>query len=161
MRNAEFQIPHSALKKGLPMNPHDVYRSQHGAGWTRIEMLLRLFDAGIERLESAQTALRRSDEDAAARDMLRAQKIVAALMSGLNMEYGEISKPLEQLYAFVLVSIAERRPEKLQSAAQVLITLREAFDAIRPQAIALENDGAIPPVSQGSPMVTSAVETTA
>ena len=42
------------------MNPYLAYKNSQNPAWTRIEMLLALYDGAIERLETAVAALRKT-----------------------------------------------------------------------------------------------------
>ena len=127
------------------MNAHDIYKQQQAVGWTRIDMLLALYDGAIERTEKARDAIARGDRSAAVAPLLRAQRIVAELFAGLDLGYGELPRDLQRLYVFVLRSITQGTPEHLGAALDVLRTLREGLAGIRSEAVELERSGAIPP----------------
>lgn len=128
-----------------PTNPYETYQRQRTVGWTRIDLLLALYDGAIERLEQAGDALARKDDSAAAPLLLRAQRIVVELIAGLDLRYGEIPRNLQQLYAFVLHAIAVRSERQIGDALIVMRTLRDGLVEIRSEALSLERSGAVAP----------------
>src|SRR5262245_331528 len=109
------------------MNPYQSYQHQKAFGWTRIEMLLALYDGAITRLEQACEAVARRDAQAATPLRLRAQRIVAELIAGLDLSYGDVPQNLHRLYAFVLRCIDGGTVKQLSGAVAVLQTLREGL----------------------------------
>ncbi len=126
------------------MDPLDAYRQQYSPGWTRVDMLLALFDGAVERLESAAEALRRGDRPAALPLLTRAQLIVCELAGGVDPGYPDAATFLS-LYEFATSAIAEATPERVGGALRVLRTLREAFANVREEAARLEREGVLPP----------------
>jgi hypothetical protein len=55
-----------------------------------------------------------------------------------------------RLYEFVNHALDSGRLDKVEGALQVLRTLREALEAIRPEAAELERSGRIPPADAPS-----------
>lgn len=124
-----------------------AYQQQTGSGWTRIDLLLALYDGAIERLEAVLRALAR-DQDAAAQPLLkRVELIVAGMVSGTNPEGGAGSLNLLRLYDYVAHCLRAAGPKELHSALSVLQTLREGFQGIREEALRLERTGAVPPAN--------------
>ena len=129
------------------MNPYQVYREQQTIGWSRIDLLLALYDGAIERLEQTRQALARADRTAAAPLLVRSQRIVLELAASLDFKYGEVSKNLHRLYLFVMGAMSGTKPD-IEAALAVLRVLREGLEGIRPEAIQLERSGAIPPADE-------------
>ncbi len=72
--------------------------------------------------------------------------VVCQLAAGVDPNYDGAANFL-RLYDFVIRAISKRTVEQAEAALKVLRTLREGFQAIRPEAVALEKSGAIPPVN--------------
>lgn len=122
-------------------------RQQTGSGWTRIDLLLALYDGAIDRLEAALRALAQ-DQDSAAQPLLRrVELIVAGMVAGTNPEGDDSSQNLLRLYDYVIRCLRAAGPRELHSALSVLRTLREGFQGIREEALRLERTGAVPPVN--------------
>src|SRR5262245_12280054 len=126
------------------MKPCESYQHHTAAGWTRIEVLLALYDGAIARIELAIDALARRDKSLATPLLLRTQRIVAELMAGLDLNYGDVPRNLHRLYGFVLRSLEIGTDVQLSAALEVMCTLREGLDGIRAEANALERSGAVP-----------------
>lgn len=127
------------------MNPYRAYQGQAYTNWLRIDLLLALYDGAIERLESAAAALRKQDRAAAAPLLARARLIVAGLIAAVDSSQGQLAVQFLRLYEFVNHSLEVAGVKELESALKVLRTLRESLQAIRPEAVAMERNGLIPP----------------
>jgi hypothetical protein len=117
--------------------------------WTRIDMLLALLEETIRVLETLQQTVAGQGDQAqreAQTEALwqRGRLLVGALLSGVYPESSEPGWLCWRLYEFVLHVLEQRRVDSLAGALQVLRTLFEAFQAIRPEAVSLERTGAIP-----------------
>ena len=130
-------------------NVASIYKTQQAkTSWTRIEMLLELYDFAIASLE----ALRDKKEDSGypeqdrARDLLRAQKAIWGIYSGLDEE-SEISQNVMRLLLFVSMSVEKADYEP---ALNVVNNLRQAFASIKEEANRLEHSGDIPPLKHQS-----------
>lgn len=128
------------------MNPYETYERNRASGWTRIDMLLALYDGAIARLEQAHGALARGDTREAAPLLLRTQRIVVELLGGIDLAYGEVPRNLQRLYLFVLQALAPASPTSIAGALKVLRTLRDGLQEVRSEAVELERSGTIPPV---------------
>lgn len=133
------------------MNAYHAYRRQEpSAGWTRIDMLLALFDKAIERLDKAEACLNAGERPAALGLLAKAQLVVSALASGVRLEDGndETGANLLRLYEYVTNEIREANLAGIANARTILTTLREGFEAIRPQANQMEKAGEFARASQ-------------
>jgi flagellin-specific chaperone FliS len=130
------------------MNPHDTYRQQRAFGWTRIDMLLALYDGAMQRIEQAREAMERGDTPAAQPLLLRAQRIVVELHAGLDLRHGQLPHDFQRLYGFVLHALSAGTGRHLAAALDVLRTLRDGLAGIRDETVRLERSGTIPPVDQ-------------
>jgi flagellar secretion chaperone FliS len=129
------------------MNPYRAYQENQNPAWTRIDMVLALYDGAIGRLEAAAAALRLNDAAKAGPLLERSLAIVAELSAGLDFRHGEIPVNLLRLYEFAVHCISLRTVEKVEDALRVLCELREGMLGIRDEAVQLERDGLIPPVT--------------
>lgn len=129
------------------MQAHSAYRKQQNVVPARIDLILALYDRGVDRAETAQAALAAGDRMAAQTAAAQIQMIVAAFTSELSPD-DPLAVNLLRLYEFVAHSAAELTAESLQAAARVLGTLREGFQAIREEAVRLEREGQLPPLDQ-------------
>jgi flagellar protein FliS len=123
-------------------------QQQHDAPATRIDLILALYDKMLARLDKAEAALGRGEPSAARTALAEAQLMVASLASGNLEGKDDLSLNLLKLYEFVGHRLNEPTLEHIRDARQILTTLREAFEAIRPEALRLEREGLVPRLDQ-------------
>lgn len=125
------------------MNPYLAYRrSEEPTGWTRIDLLLALYDKALERLASAAASLADGDHWAAVPQMAKTQLIVAELASGVRLDVDEErGANMIRLYEFVANELRRPTADGIANARAVLRTLREGFEAVREEANRLERSG--------------------
>ena len=111
------------------------------SGWTRIDMLLALYDRAIISVRSAQEAEAAENEKLFAEKFIDAHKCVLAIHGGLKPEECEMSFNIARLLHFIMTRISEHN---FDEAVHFLEKLRSSFEAIREEATALERAGKIP-----------------
>jgi flagellar secretion chaperone FliS len=128
------------------MNPYNAYRRQEATpGWTRIDMLLALYDGAIERLKKSAELFRRNQASEAIPLLARTQLILSELAAGVRPEIaGESGAALLQLYLYIVDRIKKPDAARSEEGAKLLETVREGFAAIRDQAADMERRGEIP-----------------
>ena len=129
------------------MNPYKAYQSQRDLGLSRIDTLLALYDEAISALERASAAQRSGDGRAAAPLLDRARLAVTGLVAGVDASYGEVPVNLLRLYEYVLHGLERGAKGDVADALEILSSLREGMQAIRPEALALERGGSVPPIT--------------
>lgn len=110
-------------------------------GWTRIDMLIQLYDRAIASLEGAAEAMESGDDAMYARLFLDAQKTILAIHTGLKADEYEIAFNVARLLHFSLVSIENKN---FKDAIMVMSNLRDGFVGIAEEANELEKTGQIP-----------------
>lgn len=133
------------------MNAYRAYRRpEPSAAWTRIDLLLALYDGALERLQKAEAALRQGDEAAAVPLLVRAQLIVSGLASGVRSDgtNEEMAANMLRLYEYVTHELRQPRLAGIENARKVLATLREGFETIRGEAAELERSGRLQPADR-------------
>lgn len=128
-------------------NPLEVYRSQRASAWTRVDMVVALYDEAIKRIDQALEAIERSDLIASRQHGLRILQLIACLRSGVDAQAGNLPQDILRLYNFIDRCVAEGTREHLQYARQVIVPLRDSFQEIRDNVAELERAGEIPPLS--------------
>jgi flagellar secretion chaperone FliS len=125
------------------MNPYKKYDcSEPTIGWTRIEMLLALYDGAISRLTKAEMALSNGDVPVATPYVAKAQLIVSELSAGVRTEFNEeMGTNILRLYEFVVNELRSVRRQNVSNAKKILVILREGFETIREDANKLERSG--------------------
>jgi flagellin-specific chaperone FliS len=125
------------------MNPHDAYKTLDIVNWTRIDMLIALYDEAIKQINKANQA---ENELVRAEHRLKAIRIVTHLRTGLDPQFGELPKNMGELFDFVAHCLADNDAQRVDAANSILSNLRGAFDSIRDTAIELESSGDITPL---------------
>jgi flagellin-specific chaperone FliS len=137
------------------MDPRVIYRESYSPGWSRVDMLLALFDGAIIRLEMAAGALGRGERETAVRLLTRAGLIVCELAAGVDTDYAHAAEFL-RLYAVASRAIGAATVEQTGAALAVLRAMREGLAGLREEAARLEREGVLPPPADGRMVPTRA-----
>ena len=111
---------------------------------TRIDMLLSLYDRAIATIRFAQYAKEANDTELLTRKLLEANRVMLALHGGLNTEEYDMAVAVAQLLNFVMLRLEQHN---FDEAVYFLEKLQTSFGQIRDEAVALEQQGKIPPMS--------------
>jgi flagellin-specific chaperone FliS len=125
-------------------NPFEVYRDQRVASWTRVDMVLTLYDEATNRIDRAIEALDRGDQVDSRQHCLRVLQLIACLRSGVDAEAGKLPHDILRLYNFIDHCITGGTRADLTFARKVLTPIRDSFEEIRDTVADLEQDGGIP-----------------
>jgi flagellar secretion chaperone FliS len=127
------------------------------AGFTRIDLLLALYDKALERMDTAADALDRNDPATAIPQLSKTQLIVNELAAGVRVEVNpESNTNLLRLYEFVSHELAKATVPAIRGAQKLLRTLREGFEAVRAEANELERSGQLAKADQLQMVLTTA-----
>ncbi len=110
-------------------------------GWTRIDMLLALYDRAIVSARQAQAAHKADDKIQFAEKIIDAQRVILALHAGLKPDEYELSHNIARLLHFISVRLGEKN---FDEAVHFLEKLRSSFEQIREEATKLELAGKLP-----------------
>jgi flagellin-specific chaperone FliS len=127
------------------MNAADHYKNQITNGWTRIDMLLALYDAIVDSLSSAEEAQAGDDQSRLSREMLRTQRLMLGILAGIDHDRHDLAGEIGRLCHFALDRISQ---QDLSAARRILSILKEAFEGISEQAHELERTGVTPPLEE-------------
>jgi flagellin-specific chaperone FliS len=127
------------------MGQLDAYKRQSlDAGWTRIELLLWLYDRAITAIEGCEIAFEADDSIAFAKQEIQARKVLLAIQSGIKPEESEVAFNITRLLHHVLFTFDNHRFEACKT---ILTSIRDGFAAIADQANEMERSGQIPPIA--------------
>lgn len=136
------------------MSPYEKYRTQITTGWTRIDMLLALYDGAVRCLERGITAAPAqpgaTSQALPATNVLEAQNLILALLEGLDDSVGEPVPSIRRLLLFCLDRVQTRSPSSWSEAHHILNTLRDGFRHIADEARTMELQGQLPPLPSGT-----------
>lgn len=120
------------------------YRSVAAMGWTRIDMLLALYAALLKTLMEGENALIAGKTREVAVLRSRACHQLLGLISGIDLEQGEIPQDTMRLLIYVWDEVACEECAAWSRAHRIVSTLEQSFAAIADEARVLERDGVIP-----------------
>ena len=128
------------------MQGYSAYsKSKRTAGWTRIELLLAVYDKALGRLDLAEAEIKAGRVSRAIAHLAKAQLAVSVLAGGVRAGAGnELGVNMLRLYDFAVRQLATPTLANIASVRKVLTELRKGFEAIRLEANALERTGKIP-----------------
>jgi flagellar biosynthetic protein FliS len=111
----------------------DSYASDTVHSLPRGQLLLRIYDTLLVRVQEAEAALRGGNRARAGLAISRAFDIVSALREALDRDAGAACVPrLDQLYrtvgTWLLEANVTQSPDLLRSSRRILTTLKEGWD---------------------------------
>ena len=132
------------------MTAYQAYRRpQPAAAWTRMDLVLALYDKALERLDRAEASLAAGEEHPAVQQLLKVQFTLTELSAGVVVDANpELGTNLLRLYEFVAHQLSSPNVEGIRTARKILGTLREGFEAVREEGNAVERRGAVPAAEQ-------------
>ncbi|MBS3872615.1 MAG: flagellar export chaperone FliS [Firmicutes bacterium] len=111
-------------------NPYQVYQQQSVMTASPGDLTLMLFNGCLKFMGRAELALEKKDLAGAHEALLRAQDIIAELMSSLDMQY-ELSGNLLALYEFIYRHLVQanikKDPSLIAEAVALVAELRDAW----------------------------------
>jgi hypothetical protein len=123
---------------------HRAYHRSTATQWSRIDLLVALYDATRRNLEIGAEVLSR-DEKANLNDrMLLAQRQLLAILEGVLPGERGSGDNVRRLLIYCLDNVSRRTAKSWHDAATVIGTLHSAFAEIQDEARALEQRGEIP-----------------
>lgn len=117
----------------MATNPYvDKYRKSAVAGASPLQLVVMLYDGCLRFMEAGKRAIQDRDLEKQNDSLQRAQRIIAELMSTLDMEKGgDVSQNLLSLYTFAYNRLVEANiednPDYVDHAIQVMSGLRESW----------------------------------
>lgn len=114
-------------------NPYlDQYRKASVAGATPLQLVVMLYDGCLRFMSAGQRAMQEKELFKQNENLQKAQKILAELMSTLDMDKGgEVATNLFSLYTFCYNRLVEAniedKPEYIDHAIEVMSQLRESW----------------------------------
>lgn len=126
------------------MNPHLKYKTVQSYSWTRVDMLILVYDQAVSALSEGARLLEQNRKAELPAVKLRAMKTLLAIAEGLNLQRGELPIQVLRLVVFALDQVRIESAEAWRSAESVISTLRAGFLEIQDEARKDEYEGKIP-----------------
>lgn len=128
----------------------DQYRKTAVNSASPLQLVIMLYDGALRFLHAGKEAMIRKDLYGQNTNLQKAQRIVAELMSSLNMDQGgEVAQNLLALYTFVYNRLIEAnindKPDYIDQCDKILRDLRESWVQIEAEQRqpAMESVGSI------------------
>ena len=128
------------------MSVLEYTKQKCNGGWTRVDLLLYLYDRTITSCEACETARNENDDNAYAQHLIDVNKGIMALFVGLKPETDEVAFNVARLLHFVSEAIFRL---DFQAASNTLKSLRDGFAAVADEVNELEMSGKIPSILPG------------
>ena len=126
------------------MNPHSSYKISKANAWTRIDMLLLIYERTIEALDQGIEILESGELSGLIQTRMEAQRRVLLITDGLDVDSDSTAVHILNLCVFILEQISSDEVDKWKASLKLIETLHEGFQAIADEARELERDGKIP-----------------
>lgn len=112
-------------------------------GWTRVEMLIALYNKTIVAIESAKLAYSEDRTNDWANYQIEANRLILGLFSGLDLDNCEIAQNVGRILTYVAGKLAEK---EFDHCLHHLTQLQQSFIAIQNEAVRMEKEGQLPPI---------------
>lgn len=130
------------------MQGYQAYKQSTISNWTRIDMLLAIYDGTLASLDAGIDALNRGDQAAFARHQIKTTRLLILLLDGVNPDGSEVARNVRDLCVYCVEQVTTPVVEQWVHARDILATLQEGFAGIREEAIQLEANGEFPELTQ-------------
>ena len=115
------------------------------SGWTRIDMLLALYERAISETMAAKEAKLAGDENRLAQKLIVANRLMLALHGGLKIDEYPLAMDIARLLNFVVFRLEQHN---FDEAIHFLEKTKSAYESIRDEAASLEKNGTIPALNK-------------
>ncbi len=126
------------------MNPHLKYKNAVAVSWTRIDMLLLIYEKAVQALQEGVRQISQQNFAELPETRLAAHRALLMIAEGLNLQDGEVPAQVMRLCLFALEKSSGSSKQDWQAAAEIIQTLREGFLEIQDDARTAEYSGRIP-----------------
>jgi flagellin-specific chaperone FliS len=126
------------------MNPHLKYKTAQSWSWTRVDMLLLVYEQAVSSLNEGARLLEQNKLREFPAVQFRAMRALLAIADGLDLQKGDLPINILQLVVFSLDRVKAREASEWRDAARLMNTVREGFMEIQDEARKAEYEGRVP-----------------
>ncbi|MFO0426268.1 MAG: hypothetical protein ACK526_06850 [Planctomyces sp.] len=126
------------------MNPHTRYRTSTAYSWTRIDMLLMIYEKLVHALQEGVRLLEKQQTRELVPVQIQVQRCITLIADGLDMSAGDVPRNVARLCLFTVDNTRTDSLEGWQASLRVMIQVRDGFQQIQDEARELEHSGKIP-----------------
>ena len=114
------------------MSAHQAYSGSRRHGWTRIDMLIALYQATLLTMDQVQVQLVSGSVQPATQVQL--QRRLLGILAGLDLSAGDLPMQIAQLVRWALSQLPTPDPQVWRQVIQSFRTICQAYETIRPEA---------------------------
>lgn len=115
----------------MAANPYAQYQKNQVETAGQAKLILMLYEGAVRFLEGSRKALQEGELQKAHQNLVRAQDILAELMSSLDLEAGDVAVNLFRLYDYMYNQLVQANVKKdaepLEQVEKMLLELRDAW----------------------------------
>ena len=126
------------------MNLHLKYKQNSSLAWTRIDMLLVVYNLTVAALDEGARLIEENRTAELTPVRIRAMRRLVAIADGLDLNQEGLPIQILRLVEFSLEQIRSDSAKAWRAAAEVISTVREGFSEIQDEARNDECEGRIP-----------------
>ncbi|MCA9084699.1 MAG: hypothetical protein KDA81_11615 [Planctomycetaceae bacterium] len=126
------------------MDPRTKYRESKLLSWTRIDMLLLIYESAIESLDRGVHLLQTGQTAEMPMARIDAQRKILLITDGLAIDTDPTAVHIMNICVFILDQINSDSVENWQTSVKLLETIHEGFQEIAEEAREMERTGKIP-----------------
>lgn len=114
------------------MIAHQAYSGSRRHSWTRIDMLIALYQATLLSMEQLQDQLAEGRVDPATQ--LKLQRRLIGILAGLDLSAGDLPMGIGQLVRWALSQLPSPDPRVWHHVIRTFRTICHAYESIRSEA---------------------------
>ena len=113
------------------MSAHQAYSGSRRHSWTRIDMLIALYQATLQSMEQLQVQVAEGRVHPATQVQL--QRRLLGILAGLDLSAGDLPVGIGQLVRWALSQLPTPDPQVWRHVIQSFRTICQAYESIRPE----------------------------
>ncbi len=127
-----------------------AYRRSTQTQWSRIDLLLALYNATERTLLAGAAAIEQNNQSLAADRAVHARRQLLAILEGVEPGAEGGAENIRRLLTFCNHCLNVNTSASWNDAARIIRTLRSAFEGVQDEARQLESTGEIPSLDMTS-----------
>ncbi len=114
------------------MVAHQAYTRSRQHGWTRIDMIIALYQATLNSMEELERQLAEGRPLPATQ--MKLQRRLLGILAGLDLSAGDLPMGIGQLVRWALSQLPIPDPRVWHHVIRTFRTICQAYESIRPEA---------------------------
>ena len=114
------------------MNAHQAYSGSRRHSWTRIDMVIALYQATLTSMEQLGQEL--AEGQVLPTTQMKLQRRLLGILAGLDLSAGDLPMRIAQLVRWALSQLRTPNPQVWRQVVKAFRTICEAYESIRQEA---------------------------